>query len=133
MANLIFNGEQYITSNYLRNFTQAEAHNIVIEEDGTIWIGTISDLDGGVYKTHVDIFRDSSIKFERYYTDEGLPEGATYMFIKDKEIYAGTDKGLFKHVDGKFALYNEFGVDFSTERCTSNKRRFRREYLDGFI
>ena len=38
------------------------------------------------------------------------------MFIKDKEIYAGTDKGLFKHVDGKFVLHNEFGVDFSEER-----------------
>jgi len=116
LANLIYNGGQYITNNYLRNFTQAEPHNIVIEEDGTIWIGTKTDLDGGVYKTHVDIFRDSSIKFERYYTDEGLPEGATYMFTKDKEIYAGTDQGLFKHVDGKFALYNEFGVDFSKKR-----------------
>ncbi len=90
-------------------------------------------MDGGVYKTHVDIFRDSSIKFERYYTEEGLPEGATYMFTKDKEIYAGTDQGLFKHEEGKFALYNEFGVDFSEkERCTSNKSKIQKEIFGWY-
>ena len=103
-----------LRENYFRKFTAAEPFNFVVQDDGTIWIGTTKDLDGGVYKTHVDIFRDSTIKFERYYTDEGLPAGAaTYMFQKDQDIFAATDKGLFKYEEGKFIIYNKFGVDFS--------------------
>jgi len=117
LANLVYENGEFITGNYFRKFTGAEPFNFVVQEDGTIWIGTIADLDGGVYKTHVDIFRDSAIKFDRYYTEEGLPAGgSTYMFQKDKDIFAGTDKGLFKYENGNFTLYNDFGVDFSEEK-----------------
>ena len=117
LANLVYENGEWVTGNYFRDFTGAEPFNFVVQEDGTIWIGTISDLDGGVYKTHVDIFRDSAIKFERYYTEEGLPVGgSTYMFQKDKDIFAGTDKGLFRYVKGQFIVYNDFGVDFSDGR-----------------
>ena len=114
LANLVYDNGEFVTGEYFRNFTAAEPFNFVVQDDGTIWIGTTKDLDGGVYKTHVDIFRDSTIKFERYYTDEGLPAGAaTYMFQKDQDVFAATDKGLFKYEEGKFIIYNKFGVDFS--------------------
>jgi serine phosphatase RsbU (regulator of sigma subunit) len=113
LANLVYDNGEFVTGEYFRNFTDAEPFNFVVQDDGTIWIGTTKDLDGGVYKTHVDIFRDSTIKFERYYTDEGLPAGATYMFQKGQDIFAATDKGLFKYEEGKFIIYNKFGVDFS--------------------
>ncbi len=117
LANLVYENDEFVTGNYFRKFTGAEPFNFVIQEDGTLWIGTIADLDGGVYKTHVDIFRDSAIKFERFYTEEGLPAGgSTYMFLKDKDVFAGTDKGLFIYDKGKFVLYNDFGVDFTEER-----------------
>ena len=113
LANLVYENGEFVTGNYFRKFTDAEPFNFVVQDDGTIWIGTTKDLDGGVYKTHVDIFRDSTIKFERYYTNEGLPAGATYMFQKDQDIFAATGKGLFKYEEGKFIIYNKFGVDFS--------------------
>jgi len=117
LANLVYEDGEFTTENYIRNFTGAEPFNFVIQDDGTIWIGTIEDLDGGVYKTHVDVFRDSTIGFERFYTEEGLPSGgSTYMFKFENEIYAGTDKGLFKFNDGKFSICNDFGVEFSDER-----------------
>ena len=117
LANLVYENGEFVTENYFRKFTEAEPFNFVVQEDGTIWIGTITDIDGGVYKTHVDIFRDSTIEFERYYTDEGLPSaGSSYMFQKDNDIFVGTDEGLFKHEKGRFILYNDFGVNFSEGR-----------------
>jgi serine phosphatase RsbU (regulator of sigma subunit) len=117
LANLVYENGEFITENYLRNFTGAEPFNFVVQEDGTIWIGTIKSMDGGVYKTHVNIFRDSTIGFERFYTEEGLPSaGSSYMFQKDNDIFVGTDKGLFKYEKGRFILYNDFGVDFSEGR-----------------
>ena len=117
LANLVYKNGEFITQNYLRNFTGAEPFNFVVQEDGTIWIGTIKSMDGGVYKTHVNIFRDSTIGFERLYEEEGLPgAGSSYMFKKDNDIFVGTDIGLFKYDKGKFTLYNDFGIDFSEER-----------------
>lgn len=116
LANLVYDNGEFLTGNYLRNFTDAEPFNFVIQEDGTIWIGTVKDLDGGAYKTHVDIFHDSTLTFQKYYTEEGLPEGTTYMFQKGRDIFVGTDKGLYKYENDRFVLYNDFGVDFSDGR-----------------
>jgi len=116
LANLIYKDGKFETETYIRNFTSAEPFNFVIQEDGTIWIGTIKDLDGGVYKTHVNVFRDSTIEFERFYTEAGLPVGAAYLFEHEENVYVGTDEGLYKHENGKFTIYNGFGVDFSDER-----------------
>ena len=116
LANLVYENGEFVTENYFRNFTGAEPFNFVVQDDGTIWIGTTKDLEGGVYKTHVDIFRDSTITFERYYTEEGLPEGSNYMFQKGQDVFAGTDMGLYKYVKGQFIVYNDFGVDFSEGR-----------------
>ena len=54
--------------------------------------------------------------FERFYEEEGLPTGVTYLFEHEKNIYVATDKGLYKHENGQFKIYNGFGVDFSEER-----------------
>ena len=117
LANLVYENGEFTTENYLRNFTGAEPFNFVVQEDGTIWIGTIKSMDGGVYKTHVNIFRDSTIGFERLYVEEGLPSaGSSYMFQKDNDIFVGTDDGLYRYEKGRFILYNDFGVDFSEGR-----------------
>lgn len=117
LANLVYENGEFITENYLRNFTQNEPFNFVVQEDGTIWIGTIKTNNGGVYKTHVNVFRDTTVGFERFYTEEGIPSGgSTYMFQKDNDIFVGTDNGLYRYEKGRFILYNDFGVDFSEGR-----------------
>ena len=102
-----------IPENYITDFCDAEPFNMIIQDDGTIWIGTKQDLDGGVYKTHVNVFTDSTIGFQRFYEEEGIPAGPTYMFELENEIYAATDQGLYKYCDGKFVVENGLGINFS--------------------
>ncbi len=113
IAKLNYNNGEFTTTNYIRNFCDAEPFNFLIQEDGTIWIGTIADLDGGVYKTHLDVFKDSTVGFDRFYQEEGIPAGATYMVELNDHIYCATDNGLFKYEDGKFTISDEFGIAFS--------------------
>jgi serine phosphatase RsbU (regulator of sigma subunit)/ligand-binding sensor domain-containing protein len=116
LANLIYRDGKFQTESYRKEIASAAPFNFVVQDDGTIWIGTLKEVDGGVYKTHVNISQDSTVKFERFYIDEGLPAGPSYLFEHENSIYVCTDKGLYKHENGKFKVFNGFGVDFSNER-----------------
>jgi serine phosphatase RsbU (regulator of sigma subunit)/ligand-binding sensor domain-containing protein len=106
---------------YIKNFSEGEPYNFVIEDDGTIWIGT--KPDDGVYKTHVDIFDNSKIGFERLYTDNGIPLGPCYLTKINNEIFLGTENGLLKYNrnDLNFHLFNAFDYDFSKEQVSVHR------------
>lgn len=116
LSKLKWNGSSFDEVGYIQNFTYAEPFNFQIKEDGTIWIGTISNkYGGGVFQTHVNVFEDSTIGFKKYYLESGLPYGAFYMFIDDDQVYAGTDDGMYKLNGDKFEVFNGFGFDFSSK------------------
>ncbi len=99
---------------YIKGFCDGEPFNFQIEKNGTIWIGT--KPNDGVYKLSMDVFFENELSFQRFYVDQGLPSGQTYLFNYQDEIYVGTDIGIYKFNGEKFQLTNEFGVDFSKEK-----------------
>ncbi len=108
---LEYNEGKFKEIKYIKGFCEGEPFNFSITEDGTIWIGT--KPNDGVYKMHMDVFFQNDLTFERFYTGQGLPEGQTYIFNYENEVYVGTDNGLYKKVGQKFEVSNEFGVDFT--------------------
>jgi serine phosphatase RsbU (regulator of sigma subunit) len=106
---------------YIKNFSEGEPYNFVIEDDGTIWIGT--KPDDGVYKTHVDIFDNPKIGFERLYTASGIPLGPCYLTKINNEIFLGTENGLLKYSksDLNFHLFNDFAFNFSNEKVSVHR------------
>jgi len=97
---------------YIRNFSKGEPFNFEIEKDGTIWIGT--KPNDGIYSTHVDVFGKPKIGFQRFYTEEGIPEGTTYISMIDDEVFFGTSKGIIKYdyLTDLFTVNTEWGYDF---------------------
>lgn len=115
ISKLKWDGKRFTEIGYIRDFTAAEPFNFQIQDDGTIWIGTISNKNGGgVFKTHVNVFEDSTKGFEHYYLESGLPNGAYYILLHDNQVYTGTDNGMYKLNGNKFEMYNGFGFDFSS-------------------
>lgn len=96
---------------YHFGFSEGEPFNFIITDEGDVWIGT--KPNDGVYKINVnDLFKEDP-PFKRFYTDEGLPTGQTFLFHYENEIYCATDFGVYKLNNGKFSATQEFGVDLS--------------------
>lgn len=95
---------------YRRNFSEGEPFNFVISSCGDIWVGT--KPNDGVYMINVADLANENAGFNRYYTDEGLPIGQTYLFDNKGEIYCATDFGVYKYGSGSFAETSEFGIDY---------------------
>jgi serine phosphatase RsbU (regulator of sigma subunit) len=100
---------------YIKNFSEGEPFNFVIEDNGNIWIGT--KPDDGIYLTHVDVFDNPSIGFEHFGEVNGLPQGPCYLTQINDEIYVGSEDGLLKYTESSnvFEISNEFDYDFSKE------------------
>lgn len=101
---------------FIDNFISAstDIFNFILLDDGTMYIGT--QPNDGIYKTHIDVFRDSTIEFKHYYSDHNLEVGATYLFYYDNTVFVGSDSGLFYLKDDKFYPSNHFGIDFSKQK-----------------
>jgi serine phosphatase RsbU (regulator of sigma subunit)/ligand-binding sensor domain-containing protein len=104
LSNFIYERGTLVEKNYIKNFSKGETHNFLIQENGTIWIGT---LDDGVYQTTVNSYTESS-QYKHYYTKNGLPKGQCYLFEHDSKIYAGTNLGLFVLQNEEFILSTDF-------------------------
>lgn len=114
LSKLKWDGKKFNEVGYIRDFTYAEPFNFQIQDDGTIWIGTVSNNNGGgIYKSHVNVFEDSTITFDNYYTESDLPTGAFYILLLDENVYAATDYGMYKLKENNFEQTSEFGFDFS--------------------
>ncbi len=87
-----------VEENYIKSFSKGETHNFFIQQDGTIWIGT---LDDGIYQTTVSTYTDLA-KYKHYDADDGLPNEQCYLFEHGDNIYAGTNLGLFIFQNDKF-------------------------------
>lgn len=98
---------------YLTNFEGSDPYNFFIEEDGTIWVGTLDADYYGIFKGHVNMFEEDNPILEHFGKDEGLPKGASYLFPFEGDFYVGNKNGLFKFENNKFEVYNGFGFDFS--------------------
>ncbi len=100
---------------YFRNICKSDndVFNMVFTEDGTMYIGTTPN--DGVYKTHVNIFKDTTIGFEHIDENDGLQIGFTYLFKHNSGLYVGGDSGLFKYEQGYFSPSNQFGIDFAKD------------------
>lgn len=96
---------------YIHSFSQGEPFNFILSDNGDIWVGT--KPNDGVYKINVQDLTKDEVSFDRYYTNEGLPIGQTFLFNYEDEIYCATDFGVYKYQAGTFSLTDEFGVDFS--------------------
>ncbi len=106
---------QWVSDHYFREFSNDEVFNFIIEDDGTIYIGT--KPQDGIYKTHVNIFKDTTIGFEHLYKSKGLKVGATYVFKHENRLYVGADSGLYvKNSDDSFVATDYFGIDFKDTR-----------------
>lgn len=101
---------------YIDDFRSAstDVFNFVVLDDGTIYIGT--QPNDGIYKTHVDIFRDTTVTIEHYFKDHNLEVGATYLFYYEKTLFVASDSGLFYMKDDQFYPSNHFGIDFSKQK-----------------
>ncbi|MCB9198799.1 MAG: SpoIIE family protein phosphatase [Flavobacteriales bacterium] len=115
ISKLRFENGNFKEVNYISNFSNAEPFNFIIDPDGTIWIGTLNEDGYGLYKGHVNMFEEAEPKFEHFGKDEGLTQGASFLFKMDDQLFVGNDHGLFLFQDGKFSLYNDFGIDFSKD------------------
>lgn len=105
------NGE-FIEKSYIKSIANSSPFNFIIEDDGTIWIGTLDSDNYGIFKSHVDIFDQENPVFEKFGEETGLTKGASYLFMHGEKIYVANDRGLFAFSDGKFDITNEFGFDF---------------------
>jgi serine phosphatase RsbU (regulator of sigma subunit)/ligand-binding sensor domain-containing protein len=95
---------------YVSNFAEGDLFNFVVSKDGTLWLGSNKD---GVYKVHVSELQKNEPNIFRYFTAHGLPESQVFLFEYSSQLYAGTDKGLFKYDLEKFIPSADFGKDFS--------------------
>jgi serine phosphatase RsbU (regulator of sigma subunit)/ligand-binding sensor domain-containing protein len=95
---------------YVSNFAEGDLFNFVTTPNGTLWLGSNKD---GVYKLHVSELLKNEPNIFRYFTSHGLPESQAFMFENNGNIYAGTDKGLYKYNQEKFVPSSDFGKDFS--------------------
>lgn len=96
---------------YESNFSEGEPFNFIITDEGDIWIGT--KPNDGVYRINIKTLGTDNVSFQRYYTDEGLPTGQTYLVEYEGEIYCATDFGAYKFNGEKFEPTSQFGIDFS--------------------
>ncbi|MCB9198070.1 MAG: SpoIIE family protein phosphatase [Flavobacteriales bacterium] len=101
----------YEELNYIFGFSEGEPFNFLIMENGDIWIGT--KPNDGVYRINVQELLEEEASFKRYYTEEGLPIGQTYLFNYEGEIYCATNFGVYQLENDKFVVSHKFGVDFS--------------------
>lgn len=99
--------------NYLTEIGNSAPFNFIIDEDGTIWVGTLNSYSYGVYKGHVNMFEQENPVFEHFGQEEGLPKGASYLFKHEGVLYIATDGGLYEFINNQFTLSNKFGFDFS--------------------
>ena len=83
---------------YNREFAEAEPFNFIIENNGTIWMGTEKN---GVYRTNVATYLEVG-SYVYYDTLSGLPTGACFMFEDKERILVGTSKGLYEYKDDAF-------------------------------
>jgi len=106
ISNLKFEKGNLYEDNYIKNFCKGEPYNFIIQNNGTIWIGT---LDDGIYQTTTDSY--TKIKdYIHYDLNSGIPEGPSYLFEHDNRIYAGTDLGLYILEGNKFIPSNKFNL-----------------------
>ncbi|MGM0477860.1 MAG: two-component regulator propeller domain-containing protein [Bacteroidota bacterium] len=105
---LQYTNGQFIKKRYIKDFSDGEPYNFIVQPNGDIWIGT--KPDDGIYKINVAALNDGNPSFEHYHTSDGLPKGQVYMFQHENKIYAGTDEGLFKFDGEKFSYSDDFNM-----------------------
>lgn len=109
---LEYTNGKFIEKSYIKSIANSSPFNFIIEDDGTIWIGTLDSDNYGVFKSHVDSLGQENPVFEKFGEGTGLTKGASYLFMHEDKIYVANDRGLFSFSDGQFNLTNEFGFDF---------------------
>jgi serine phosphatase RsbU (regulator of sigma subunit)/ligand-binding sensor domain-containing protein len=109
ISNFLYENGMLVEKNYIKEFSKGEPYNFLIQDNGTIWIGT---LDDGVYQTTVNTFTDST-GYVHYDTTAGLPDGPSYLLEHENNIYAGTDLGLHVLKENKFVPTQQFSLGSS--------------------
>lgn len=102
---------RFVELNYIFNFSDGEPFNFIVTSKGDIWIGT--KPNDGIYKINVSELQNKEVSFTRFYVNEGLPVGQTYLFEYESSIFVATDYGVYKYIAGQFEPYSGFGVDFT--------------------
>jgi serine phosphatase RsbU (regulator of sigma subunit)/ligand-binding sensor domain-containing protein len=90
----------FVDEGYLSGFNE-EIFNISVEDDGTLWLGTIQN---GIIKSHVTAKGKKHPK-----KIIGNPDdGPTYISVIDDVPYVGNDKGLFRIAQEKLIPSTEY-------------------------
>ncbi len=117
---------EWISDHYFREFSNGEVYNFMVEDDGTIYIGT--QPQDGIYKTHVNLFKDTTIGFEHIFKKNGLNIGATYVFKHEGRLYVGGDSGLYvRNKDAYFEPTDHFGINFKNSDQSVHRINVDRE------
>jgi serine phosphatase RsbU (regulator of sigma subunit) len=121
LQKLKYKNGKFTEVGYIKNFGEGEPYNFVIEDDGTIWVGT--KPDDGIYISNVDVFNDPAIGFEHLGRSNGLPKGPCYIVLINDEVYVGSENGLlkFNETANTFELTDEFDYDFHKERISVHR------------
>ncbi|MFN6013765.1 MAG: SpoIIE family protein phosphatase [Flavobacteriales bacterium] len=93
LSKMTWTGSGFTDNGYIEGFTE-DIFNISVQQDGTLWLGTISS---GILRTHVHP-KGGRMKKEIIGKAE---DGPTYITIINGVPYVGNDLGLFKIIGGR--------------------------------
>jgi signal transduction histidine kinase len=89
---------------------------ILVAKDGTLWVGSVG---GGV--THLNSHSAAHIGADQQF--EALTTRALYQSV-DGTIWAGTDRGLYRLVNGRFSFVEELGDETVTAMVSDGSDGF---------
>lgn len=82
------------------NEVKMDFNSLAEEKEGKIWAGSAIQ---GVFLLEIN----ESVKFFRFDTSSGLPEGSVSVFQYQNKVYFKTQKGIFHYINNKFQIHNE--------------------------